>query len=133
VRTQGLYPGAGADVFARVGATRADPISELVRVHDGSDRLSIDELTATCRLILTAGHETTVNLIGNGTLALLGTSRRVTFWREIMTSRFAYELCHVGDKDVARGAMMLPLLGAANLEWRENVVLRGLRALHVTG
>ena len=235
VLTQGLNPGAGADVFKRVGAAarelddylavvidarrrepRADLISELVRVHEGTDRLSIDELTATCRLILTAGHETTVNLIGNGTLALLrneaqrdllagdpsllqgAVEEMLRFDSPVqMTSRFAYEDCHIGGKDVPRGAMMLLLLGAANrdpgvfpepqrfdvrrenahaniafgagihyclgaplarvegevafaallsrlprlalaggappLEWRENVVLRGLRALHVTG
>src|SRR6266478_7682261 len=38
---------------------------------DLGDKLSEDELLATCILLLIAGHETTVNLIGNGTLALL--------------------------------------------------------------
>lgn len=48
-----------------------DLISSLIQAHDQGDRLSHDELVATCRLLLIAGHETTVNLIGNGTLALL--------------------------------------------------------------
>ncbi len=39
--------------------------------HDDGDALSENELLATCILLLIAGHETTVNLIGNGTLALL--------------------------------------------------------------
>jgi pimeloyl-[acyl-carrier protein] synthase len=61
----------GEVVEDRRRAPRADLISDLVRVQDQDDRLSMDEIFATCRLLLTAGHETTVNLIGNGVLALL--------------------------------------------------------------
>jgi cytochrome P450 len=50
---------------------REDLLSALVAAEDGGDRLSEDELIANCSLLLAAGHETTVNLIGNGTLALL--------------------------------------------------------------
>lgn len=39
--------------------------------HEGDDALSREELVATCTLLLFGGHETTTNLIGNGTLALL--------------------------------------------------------------
>ncbi|MDL4820233.1 cytochrome P450 family protein [Actinomadura opuntiae] len=52
-------------------APRPDLLSALVAVRDGGDRLSEDELTSMVFLLLTAGHETTVNLIGNGLLALL--------------------------------------------------------------
>ncbi len=53
-------------------ATPADDLrSALVAVRDGQDRLSENELTSMVFLILVAGHETTVNLIGNGVLALL--------------------------------------------------------------
>lgn len=48
-----------------------DILTSLVQAEDNGDRLSTDELIATCALLLFAGHETTVNLIGNGTLALL--------------------------------------------------------------
>ncbi|TDC64569.1 cytochrome P450 [Streptomyces hainanensis] len=48
-----------------------DLISDLVAVRDGSDRLSDDELVGTAALLLMAGHEATVNVIGNGVLALL--------------------------------------------------------------
>ncbi|MBC6446774.1 cytochrome P450 [Actinokineospora xionganensis] len=51
-----------------------DLVSDLVSVRDGSDRLSQDELVATAILLLMAGHEATVNVIGNGVYALL-TSR----------------------------------------------------------
>lgn len=54
---------------------RLDPgdnlITELVRARDDGERLSEDDVIGTCALLLFAGHETTTNLIGNGTLALL--------------------------------------------------------------
>jgi cytochrome P450 len=49
-----------------------DLLSALVAARDGEDRLTEDELTSMVYLLLLAGHETTVNLIGNGVLALLG-------------------------------------------------------------
>ena len=88
--TSGLDPRATPEDFAKVGAAvdaldgylggviearrrapEPDLISDLVRARDAGDRLSDAELLATCRLLLNAGHETTVNLIGNGMLALL--------------------------------------------------------------
>ncbi len=48
-----------------------DLLSALGAVEDAGDMLSATELLATCVTILVAGHETTVNLIGNGLLALL--------------------------------------------------------------
>jgi cytochrome P450 len=48
-----------------------DLISVLTTVEEAGDRLSEDELLAMIVLLVIAGHETTVNLIGNGTLALL--------------------------------------------------------------
>lgn len=52
-------------------APQPDLLSALVAVRDGEDRLNEDELTSMVFLLLTAGHETTVNLIGNGILTLL--------------------------------------------------------------
>jgi hypothetical protein len=43
----------------------------LIAARDGGDRLSEDELTGMAYLLVLAGHETTVNLIANGMLALL--------------------------------------------------------------
>ncbi len=49
-----------------------DLVSHLVTVRDGDgDRLTEDELVTTCILLLNAGHEATVNVSGNGLLALL--------------------------------------------------------------
>ncbi|MFM7848026.1 MAG: cytochrome P450 [Rubrivivax sp.] len=51
---------------------RADLLSELVHLRDDEgDRLTEDELVATCILLLFAGHETTTNHIANGLLALM--------------------------------------------------------------
>ena len=52
-------------------APQADLISALVEAEEAGDRLSADELLTTVALLLIAGHETTMNLIGNGMLALL--------------------------------------------------------------
>jgi cytochrome P450 len=60
---------------ALIDAKRSNPddalISALIEVADGGDRLSQEELVAMSMMLLIAGHETTVNLIGNGVLALL--------------------------------------------------------------
>ncbi len=54
------------------GEPADDLLSALVAVHDDDgDRLTQDELTSMVYLLLLAGHETTVNLIGNGVRALL--------------------------------------------------------------
>jgi cytochrome P450 len=58
-------------VGARRAAPQADLLSELVHLEDAGDRLSDDELVATCILLLFAGHETTTNHIANGLLGLL--------------------------------------------------------------
>lgn len=48
-----------------------DLYTRLVQAEDEGDRLSREELVAMAFLLLSAGHETTVSLIANGTLALL--------------------------------------------------------------
>jgi cytochrome P450 len=58
-----------------VAAKRAEPADDLltglVHAEDDGDVLSTDELLDQVNLLFVAGHETTVNLIGNGTYALL--------------------------------------------------------------
>jgi cytochrome P450 len=58
-----------------------DLISDLVAVADGGGELSPDELVGTAALLLMAGHEATVNVLGNGILGLL-TSRRQ--WQRLL-------------------------------------------------
>ena len=55
----------------RRAAPQADLLTELVHLEEDGDRLSEDELVATCILLLFAGHETTTNHIANAMLALL--------------------------------------------------------------
>jgi cytochrome P450/uncharacterized membrane protein YdbT with pleckstrin-like domain len=54
----------------RRAAPGEDLVSALTQVVDAGDRLSEDELIGTCVLLLNAGHEATVNVTGNGWLAL---------------------------------------------------------------
>jgi len=58
-------------IALRRRAPRADLLSELVHLEDDGDRLSDDELVATCVLLLFAGHETTTHHIANGLAAML--------------------------------------------------------------
>jgi pimeloyl-[acyl-carrier protein] synthase len=68
---------AGLTAYFRelIAARRKQPshdlLTALIAAEEAGDRLTEDELVATCVLLFFAGHETTVNLIGNGTLALL--------------------------------------------------------------
>src|SRR3954463_7943922 len=61
---------------ALVAERRAHPldddlVTDLVQAADGADRLTQDEIVGTCVLLLMAGHEATVNVVGNGMLAML--------------------------------------------------------------
>jgi cytochrome P450 len=59
-----------------------DLLSGLLVAEEAGDRLTTDELIAFVVLLYVAGHETTVNLIGNGTLALLRNPDEVRRWRD---------------------------------------------------
>ena len=58
-------------IEARRARPGDDLISRLARVWEQSDELSESELIATCVFLLTAGHDTTGMLLGNGIIALL--------------------------------------------------------------
>lgn len=59
-----------------------DLLSAMIKVRADGDRLSEPDLLATCVLLLFAGHETTVNLIGNGVLALLRDPSQLAMLRQ---------------------------------------------------
>jgi pimeloyl-[acyl-carrier protein] synthase len=61
---------------------REDLISALIPAEDRGDFLNHAELLAMLLLLLVGGHETTVNLIGNGLLALLRRPDQLAFLRE---------------------------------------------------
>ncbi|HEY7092649.1 MAG TPA: cytochrome P450, partial [Ktedonobacterales bacterium] len=74
-----LFQGVLAE---RRAEPRQDLISELLQAHEQGDRLSEQELIVTATTLLLAGHETTVNLIGNGMLALLRQPDQLALLRE---------------------------------------------------
>ncbi len=117
----------------RRAAPRPDLLSGLIAAEEAGDTLSEQELLATCILLLIAGHETTVNLIGNGTLALLrhpAELRRLrenpgligTAVEELLrydgpvqrTARIPSEDVTIGGRTIAKGEMVMPFIGAAD-------------------
>jgi cytochrome P450 len=66
---------------ALIAARRKEPardlLSELIHVEDDGDRLTEDELVASCMLLLFAGHETTTHHIANGLRALMNFPRQL--------------------------------------------------------
>jgi cytochrome P450 len=110
-----------------------DLITGLVQAEEAGDRLSQQELLAMVFLLLLAGHETTVNLIGNGTLALLEHPDQLQRLREHpeliesaieellrfanpveQITRFAREDVEIKGQRIPRGSMLLLLLASAN-------------------
>lgn len=126
----------GDYLWSRIEARRRDPgddlLSALIAAEATGDRLSRQELISTCALLLLAGHETTMNLIGNGMLALLrnpGQRAAMTdpgLWagavEELLrfdspvqlTVRDLLEPLELAGASLARGDEALILLGAAN-------------------
>jgi cytochrome P450 len=120
-----------------IGRVRRDPgddiLSQLVHVEVDGDRLSDYELKATAILLLVAGFETTVNLIGNGTMMLLGDDEQrgllrddETLWPNAVeemlrfdppvqyTGRCAAEATEVDGVAIPKGRMVAVLIGGAN-------------------
>ena len=110
-----------------------DLLSGLIAAEEQGDRLNEEELVATAILLLGAGHETTMNLIGNGMLALLRHSDEFArlkvdpsiipsaieeFLRYDgsvqMTARTALVDVEIGGKVIPKGTQAIILLGAAN-------------------
>lgn len=59
-----------------------DLITRLIEAEEEGEKLSENELITTCILLLNAGHEATVNVIGNGVYALLRHPDQMQLWRE---------------------------------------------------
>jgi hypothetical protein len=111
-----------------------DLTTQLVQAEEDGSKLSNQELTANIILLFGAGHETTVNLIGNGLLALhrnpdqlallkanpaLITNAIEEFLRYDssvqLTGRVALQdVDDVGGKKIPKGESVLCLLGSAN-------------------
>jgi cytochrome P450 len=128
-----------AYVRALIAEKRSHPdeklLSQLIRLEEAGDKLSEDELISMTLLLLVAGHETTVNLIGNGALDLLlhpqqmrklqaDSSLITTAIEEVlrysapitMTQRWANEDVEMDGKLITRGDMVYLALMAANAD-----------------
>ena len=110
-----------------------DLMSGLIAVEESGDQLTEEEIVSTCMLLLVAGHETTVNLIGNAILAML---RQPSQWAALgadanrvsgvveetlrydppvqMVGRIALDDMTIGDVEVPEGDVMMLLLAAAH-------------------
>jgi cytochrome P450 len=112
---------------------RDDLLSALIAAEEAGDKLTETELLATSILLLVAGHETTVNLIGNGTLALLRHPDQLARLREDpslarsaveeflrfdppvqFTARVALEDMSVDEVSLKKGQQTVILLASAN-------------------
>ena len=69
-------------IASRRTLPRSDLLTDLVNLEEDGDRLTDDEVVATCVLLLFAGHETTTHHIANGLLALLRFPGEQQRWRE---------------------------------------------------
>jgi cytochrome P450 len=120
-----------------VAQRREDPgedlLSALVHPPGGDATLETDEIITMCLLLLAAGHETTANLIGNGTLALFEHPEQLDWLAEHpdlcaraveellrydspaqVASRVARNDLVLGGVKVRAGQQALVVLGAAN-------------------
>ncbi|MCV7352888.1 cytochrome P450 [Mycobacterium parmense] len=115
-----------------------DLLSALIAVEESGDQLTEVEIVSTCVLLLVAGHETTVNLIGNAILAML---RRPAQWAALaadaarapavieeilrfdapvqMVGRIALADMEIGGVEVTAGDVMMLLLAAAHRDSAE--------------
>jgi cytochrome P450 len=108
-------------------------MSAMIAAEQEGDRLSTEELIAQVVLIYVAGHETTVNLIGNGINALLRNPAQLELLRaqpelignavdELLrydspvqfTRRITLEPIEIDGHHIEKGALVFGLAGAAN-------------------
>lgn len=132
-------------LHSMVAAKRENPaddlLSDLVHLRDDGDRLSEEELLGTAFLLIVAGYETTVNLVGNGILALLQHPDQLRALRADMsllpaaveeslrfesplntaTVRFTSEPVSLGEVEIPAGQLVLIGLLAANHDERRFV------------
>ena len=137
-RRSGAARHAMGDYFRRLiaerrASPRSDLLSALIAAEEAGEKLTEEELLATCILLLIAGHETTVNLIGNGTLALLRHPDELRRLRETpglivnaveellrydgpvqRTARVPSADITIGGRAIGKGEMVMPFIGAAD-------------------
>jgi len=133
----------------RLRDPQADLTSALILAEESGDKLTEDEHLAMVFLLLIAGHETTVNLIGNGMLALLEHPDQMELLRKnpamiktaveellrftspvfMSTERYAREDINIKCVTIPRGEMTLGVIGSAN---RDETIFENADALEIT-
>jgi cytochrome P450 len=128
-----LYEILAAAVAAKREQPGDDLMTALIAAEEDGDTLSTDELVDQVTLLYLAGHETTVNLIGNGVRALLAHPDQLDLLRQDpdlaenaveellrfdspvqMTRRIAREPVEVQGREIEAGAFIVLGLAAAN-------------------
>jgi cytochrome P450 PksS len=118
----------------RRAAPKEDLISNLIQAEEAGDKLAPEELVSMIFLLLVAGHETTVNLIANGTLTLLRHPEQMRLLRDdptliksaveemlrfespvsSTTNRWAMEDVEIRGQAIQKGDLVVASLLAAN-------------------
>jgi cytochrome P450 len=126
-----------------------DLTSALVQAQEGSDALSTDEIVSMLILLLSAGHETTVNLIGTGVFELLRHPEQLELLRqdpsliksateellrfttpaETATERYATRDVEIAGVTIPKGELVVACIASAN---RDSTQFENPQALDVT-
>lgn len=118
---------------ARRAQPRIDLLTALVEAVEGGERLTHEELVANVIILLSAGHETTSNLIGNGLLALVRNPEQMKTLQERpmliasaveemmrydnpvqISYRSAADDVEIGGKCIRKGQLVNSILAAGN-------------------
>lgn len=126
-----------------------DLISELATVEENGEKLNMQELVATCVLLLNAGHEASVNAFGNGMVAVLERPDQTKLLREKpreltntaleefmrfdaplhLFERTATADTQIGGVEIKQGQKIAALIGSAN---RDDSVFSSAESMDVT-
>ena len=113
---------------------RSDLITDLAIVEENGEKLNMQELIATCILLLNAGHEASVNAFGNGMVELLRRPDQMALLRQNprghtdtaveefmrfdaplqLFERTATKDTEIGGVEIAAGQKIAALIGSAN-------------------
>ena len=133
----------------RKKAPGQDLISELATVEENGEKLNMQELVATCVLLLNAGHEASVNAFGNGMVAVLERPEQAQLLREKpreltdtaleefmrfdaplhLFERTATADTQIGGVEIKQGQKIAALIGSAN---RDETVFTSAEMMDVT-
>ncbi len=137
-RMLALFRFLRGQISARRKERGDDLLSAMIAAEEDGQKLSFNELVASTFLLLLAGHETTVNLIGNGMLALLDNPEQWERLRadrslldpaieellrfsnpvQMPAPRYVREELELCGARLPRGSMVVPMVASANRDER---------------